>query len=40
MEDRDQRYYHSLYEIAATVNSASTADSILYNVVESVAQAL
>lgn len=36
----EERYYHSLYEIAATVNSAGTADSVLRSIVESVAKAL
>ena len=40
IEEREQRYYHSLYEIAATVNSAGTPESVLRSIVESVAKAL
>jgi len=40
MEEREQRYYHSLYEIGAAVNSAATPDSVLRSIVESVAKAL
>jgi len=40
MDDREQRYYHSLYEIAAIINSASTSDSLLRSVVENVALVL
>ena len=40
MEEREQRYYYSLYEIAATVNSAGTPESVLRSIVENVAKAL
>lgn len=40
MEEREQRYYHSLYEIGAAVNSAATPESVLRSIVESVAKAL
>jgi GAF domain-containing protein len=40
MEEREERYYHSLYEIAATVNSADTPESVLRSIVENVAKAL
>ncbi|MFB0559206.1 MAG: GAF domain-containing protein [Dehalococcoidales bacterium] len=40
MEEKGKRYYTSLYEIAAAVNSARTPDSVLRTIVESVAQAL
>ncbi|MCK4844012.1 MAG: GAF domain-containing protein, partial [Dehalococcoidia bacterium] len=35
-----QRYYRSLYEIAAVVNSAGTPDSVLEAIVKTVAEAL
>ena len=40
MEEREQRYYHSLYEIGAAVNSAATPESMLRSIVESVSKAL
>jgi len=40
VEEREQRYYHSLYEIAATVNSARTPESVLRSIVERAAEAL
>ncbi len=40
MEESEQRYYHSLYEIAATINSVDTPEKVLHNIVESVAKAL
>lgn len=40
MEEREQRYYYSLYEIGAAVNSAATPESVLRSIVESVAKAL
>jgi len=40
MDEREQRYYHSLYEVAAAVNSALTPDDVLYSIVQSVASAL
>ncbi len=40
MEEQEERYYHSLYEIAAAVNSAGTPESVLRSIVESVAKAL
>lgn len=40
MDERERRYYTSLYEIAAAVNSAGTPDSVLNTIVESVAKAL
>jgi GAF domain-containing protein len=40
MEEREQRHYYSLYEIAALANSAGTPEKILHSIVESVAQAL
>jgi len=40
MAEREQRYYMSLYEIAAVVNSARTPETVLGSIVESVARAL
>lgn len=40
MEEQQRRYYTSLYEIAAAVNSAGTPDIVLHTIVESVAKAL
>lgn len=40
MDERERRYYTSLYEIAAAVNSAGTPNSVLNTIVESVATAL
>ena len=40
MAEREQRYYSSLYEIAASLNSARTPEAVLNNMVESVAKAL
>lgn len=40
MEEREQRYYHSVYEIAAALNSARQPDIVLQTVVESVAKTL
>lgn len=40
MEEKERRYYTSLYEISAAVNSAGTPDSVLRTIVESVAKAL
>lgn len=40
MEEREQRYYQGLYEIAASVSSASTSESVLRSIVERVSKAL
>ena len=40
MERTVESYYQSLYEIAATLNSARTAEAILRSIVEDVANAL
>ncbi|MFQ6122038.1 MAG: GAF domain-containing protein [Dehalococcoidales bacterium] len=40
MEKREQRYYTSLYKIAAVINSARTPEAVLNSIVESVAKAL
>ena len=40
MEDRETKYYHSLYEIAAALNSLRQPDSILQSIVGSVASSL
>ncbi len=40
MDERESRYYHSLFEIAATLNSGLASDEILYNIVKSVAETL
>ena len=40
MAEREQRYYSSLYEIAAALNSARTPEAVLNSMVESVAKAL
>lgn len=40
MEEQEERYYNSLYEIAAAVNSAGAPESVLRSIVESVAKAL
>lgn len=40
LEEQKERYYHSLYEIAAAVNSAGAPESVLRSIVESVAKAL
>ncbi|MFC1846250.1 GAF domain-containing protein [Chloroflexota bacterium] len=40
MEEKEIKYYHSLYEIAAALNSADTPDYVLHVIVRSVADAL
>ena len=40
MEEKEQRYYHRLYEAAAALNSACTLEGILNSIVESVATVL
>lgn len=40
MGEWERRYYHSLYEIAATLNSVRAPDEILHSIVKSVAEAL
>jgi GAF domain-containing protein len=40
MEEREQRYYHGVYEIAAALNSARQSDIVLQTIVESVAKTL
>jgi len=40
MNNLERRYYHSLYEVAAAVNSARTAEKVLSTIVETVAKAL
>ncbi len=40
MEKSEKKYYQSLYEIAAAINSAGTPENVLHSIVESVAKAL
>lgn len=40
MEEQTERYYRSLYEAAAAVNSAHTVEDVLDSIVKSVAKAL
>ena len=40
LEEREEKYYHSLYKIAAAVNSAGSPEGVLRSIVESVAKAL
>ena len=40
MEEKELKYYHSLYEIAAALNSADTPDNVLRVIVKSVTGAL
>ena len=40
MDEREQRYYHSLYEVAAAVNSVLTPEDVLHTIVQKVAEAL
>ncbi len=40
MDERESRYYHSLFDIAATLNSMRAPDEILYSIVKSVAETL
>jgi len=40
MDERESRYYHTLYEIAATLNSMRKPEEIIQSIVQSVAQAL
>jgi len=40
MEERDQKYYHSLYEIAMVLNSTHEPEDVLGSIVESVAKAM
>jgi GAF domain-containing protein len=40
MNDLERRYYHSLYEVAAAVNSAHTPEKVLNTIIETVAKAL
>ena len=35
MDEKKLRYYHSLYEVVAALNSADTADCILSAIAES-----
>jgi len=39
MEEQERKYYQSLYEVAAAVNSARSPESVLRTIVESVARA-
>jgi len=38
MEKTEEKYYQSLYEIAAALNSAHAPDAVLHSIVENVAQ--
>ena len=38
MDEREQRYYHSLYEVAAALNSARTPEDVLNTIVRNVAE--
>ncbi len=40
VEQAERSYYHSLYEVAAAVNSARTPDSVFLSIVENVAEAV
>ncbi|MFC1969900.1 GAF domain-containing protein [Chloroflexota bacterium] len=40
LEEQEEKYYHSLFEIAAAVNSAGAPETVLLSIVESVAKAL
>ena len=40
MDESEKRYYHSLYEIAAAINSAGSQEKVLQSIVENVAHAL
>ncbi len=40
METKEQRYYHSLYEVAAALNSARAPEAILESIVKEVAKTL
>ena len=40
MEEQEKDYYHTLYEIAAAVNSAGTTDNVLLSIVERTAKTL
>lgn len=40
MDEREQRYYNSLYEAAAAVNSALTPEDVICSIVQKVAEAL
>ncbi len=40
MEDYEKTYYHSLYQLAATLNSARSPEGILRSIVENVAKAM
>jgi len=40
MEKTEEKYYQSLYEIAAALNSAHAPDAVLHSIVENVAQAV
>lgn len=39
MDEREQRYYHSLYEVAAALNSARTPEDVLNAIVQNTAEA-
>lgn len=40
MKKTEESYYHSLYEVAAVLNSARTPEAVLYSIVENVAKAV
>ena len=40
MEKAESEYYHSLYQVAAAINSARAADLVLNSIVENVAKAM
>jgi GAF domain-containing protein len=40
LQEQEEKYYHSLYEIAAMANSAGAPESVLRSIVEGVAKAL
>lgn len=40
MNEREKRYYYSLCELAAAINSAGTPEEVLHNTVQNVSEAL
>ena len=40
MEKAESKYYHSLYQVAAAINSARASDLVLNSIVENVAKAM
>jgi signal transduction protein with GAF and PtsI domain len=40
MEKAESKYYHSLYQVAAAINSARASEPVLNSIVENVAKAM